>query len=441
MRELFSERSEIKSGLRSSAADQKAYRVYDPASYSLHVRCRSVSYSGLMRSQATPPLSFGLLSDVGRQRAGGINQDAVMALDLPRGGLFAVADGMGGHAAGELAANLALDALSQHYLMGRSLPTVRLIEAVQAANLAVLRHAVGEYIGMGTTLLAALVDRNALLIAHVGDSRAYLLRGGELYRLTDDHSWVAEQVRLGLLTEEEARTHQWRSVVSNALGGEERARLELFGLTVRAGDRVLLCTDGLSGVVPDTELLHLLAGGQTPEATVRRLVHAANDAGGPDNITALIVDIGQDARSPHYELPMRLDDGPLYADVLLSTQQGNNLLTYLLLSLAYFTLLMVILLPAYRVLIGLAGTGLMVALLTSQRVTLARKARKHLARPAAALGRVRPRAQGPRSQGPGSQGPMSQGPVSPPPVAQSPAPAEAHGVRPGPGTPSSQQTR
>ncbi len=330
-------------------------------------------------------MSSGLLTDVGRQRQGGVNQDAALALELPQGGLYAVADGMGGHAAGELAANLALDALSQHYLEGRSSPPVRLAEAVQAANVAVVRHAVGEYVGMGTTLIAALIDRGALLIAHVGDSRAYLLRAGELHRLTEDHSWVSEQVRLGHMTEREAREHQWRSVVSNALGGEERVRLELYGLPVHAGDRLLLCSDGLSGVVSDEDLLRLLAQPLSPEATTRLLVNAANDAGGPDNITAVVVDVQQSARLPNYALPLQREDGPAYIDILLSTQRGNSLSTYLLLMIAYFTLLGVMLLPGWRAVIGLLGTALLVFIIVVQRLQLTRRARSTLSRPSAVL--------------------------------------------------------
>ncbi len=332
-------------------------------------------------------MSSGLLTDVGRQRQGGVNQDAALALDLPRGGLYAVADGMGGHAAGELAANLALDALSQHYLDARSSPPSRLAEAVQAANLAVLRHAVGEYVGMGTTLLAALVDRGAVTVAHVGDSRAYLLRGGDLFRLTEDHSWVAEQVRLGHMNEQEARDHQWRSVVSNALGGEERVRLELFAFPVRAGDRLLLCSDGLSGVVFDQQLLEMLSRRAAPEDTARALVNAANDAGGPDNITAVVVDVHRDVRVPAYPLPQRLEDGPTYVDVLLSAQRGNSLITYLLLMIAYFTLLGVMLIPERRVLLGLVGTTLLVIVLIGQRIWMARRAGTVLNRPTASLNR------------------------------------------------------
>lgn len=312
-------------------------------------------------------MSSGLLTDVGRQRMGGVNQDAALALDLPRGGLYAVADGMGGHAAGELAANLALDTLSQTYLDGRSSPPERLAESVQAANLAVLRHAVGEAVGMGTTLLAALIDRGAVIIAHVGDSRAYLLRGGELQRLTDDHSWVAEQVRLGLLTEEEARTHQWKSVVNNALGGEERVRLELFGFGLRAGDRLLLCSDGLSGVVLESDLQQLLSRQVPPEQVARMLVNAANDAGGPDNITAVIVDISRTLPQPRYALPVRKANGPEYVDEILSNRRGNSLVTYLMLTIVYFTLLSIMLIPEHRTTVGLLGALLLLGFFGSQR--------------------------------------------------------------------------
>lgn len=313
------------------------------------------------------------MTDVGRSRR--VNQDAALALDLPRGGLYAVADGMGGHAAGELAANLAVDSLSQHYLEGRGLPPMRLAEAVQAANRTVLEQGVGQYAGMGTTLLALLVDRGAAIVAHVGDSRAYLLRGGELHRLTEDHSWVAEQVRLGNLTEEEARHHQWRSVVSNALGGEARVRLELFGLQVRAGDRLLLCSDGLSGVVPEETLLGLLAQPLSPDRTVRALINAANDEGGPDNITAVVVDVERDQRLPAYPLPARDGKGPVYVDLILRAQRGSQSLTYGLLLLAYFTLLGVMLVPGARVFVGLIGITLMLSVIAAQRLTYARLSR------------------------------------------------------------------
>lgn len=314
------------------------------------------------------PLAVGLLTDVGRQRAGSVNQDAAAALDLPTGGLYAVADGMGGHAAGEMAANLALDTLTQTYLESKGSVPERLTEAVQAANLAVIRHAVGEAVGMGTTLLALVIDRSAAVIAHVGDSRAYLVRKGALSRLTEDHSWVAEQVRQGFLTEEEAHNHQWKNVVNNALGGEERVRLDLFGVPLQAGDRLLLCSDGLSGPVSEAEMLELLGRPEAPEAVTRLLIDAANDAGGPDNITALVIDIPAGLGTPRYTLPERLATGPEYADILLSTRRGSSLLTYALLTTLYFTVLGMMLLPGRSKLIAALGVALIVGLLVWQRL-------------------------------------------------------------------------
>ena len=323
-------------------------------------------YTDRMRQSALPLLASGLLTDVGRQRS--INQDAGLILDLPRGGLFAVADGMGGHAAGELAANLALDTLSSSFLSRRGRAPERLAEAVQDANLAVLRSAVGEYVGMGTTLVVLVVDRSAALIAHVGDSRAYLLRGNALHRLTEDHSWVAEQVRLGHLTEDEARNHQWRSVVSNALGGEERVRLELYGLPLKKGDRLLLCSDGLSGVIEESDLYDVLAGQPDPDQAVRQLIDLSNAEGGPDNITAIVVDIETASRLPSYPLPVRHNDGPLYVDMLLTARRGNSPVNYLALVLVYLTLMGLVLYPQHRTLIGGVGLGLLAALLISLQV-------------------------------------------------------------------------
>lgn len=311
-----------------------------------------------------------------------------MALDLPKGGLYAVADGMGGHAAGELAANLALDTLTQTYLEGRGSPPERLAEAVQAANLAVIRHAVGESVGMGTTLLAILIDQGAAIVAHVGDSRAYLLRENELLRLTEDHSWVAEQVRLGFLSEEEAREHQWKSVVNNALGGEERVRLELFSLPVKAGDRLLICSDGLSGVVPETELLRYLSRRDTPENVARLLVNAANDSGGPDNITAVLVDILRTLPQPRYVLPVRRQEGPEYVDVLLSSHRSSNLITYIVLTAVYFTLLGMILVPEHRSLIGIAGAVLLLITVYMNRHLHQRRVSARAVRSAVSLKRV-----------------------------------------------------
>ena len=316
-----------------------------------------------MRSSATALPTSGLVSDTGRQRSGGVNQDAALALDLPGGGLYAVADGMGGHAAGELASNIALDALQGAYLKGKGRPPQRLAQAVQAANLAVMQRATGQASGMGTTLISLVLDGAAAIVGHVGDSRAYLLRGGELRQLTQDHSWVAEQVRLGLITEQEAREHQWRNIVSNALGGEEQARLDLFGFLAQRGDRLLLCSDGLTVVVSDAEIESRLAGIAEPEEAARALVNAANEAGGPDNITVIVVDVpGQPAR-PAYSLPSPLEGGPFEVGVYLNTRTQRGPLAYLALTVVYLTLLGMVLYPEGRALVGGLGAVLLAAVL------------------------------------------------------------------------------
>lgn len=319
-------------------------------------------YTLSMRRSLANPLCSGWLTDAGRQRS--VNQDAGLALESVSGGLYAVADGMGGHAAGELAAKLAVEALTKTFIEGRKRPPERLAEAVQAANLEVMRHAVGEYVGMGTTLVALAIDKGAALIAHVGDSRAYLLRAGELTRLTEDHSWVAEQVRLGYLTELEARDHHWRSVVSNALGGEERVRLELYGFPLKRGDRLLLCSDGLSGVVEESDLHAMLGWGLTPESTAQRLVDAANELGGPDNITAVVVDIGMQQPLPSYSLPPRQKDGPIYIDVMMGSRRGSSPSVYVALGLLYFALMGALLFQQYRAQILAISAVLLIATLT-----------------------------------------------------------------------------
>ena len=164
-----------------------------------------------------------------------------------------------------------------------------------------------------------------------------------------------------------------------------------------AGDRLLLCSDGLSSVVTDQELLLMLSRPMEPEATARILVNAANDGGGPDNITALIIDVHRDSPAPRYPLPVRREDGPTYVDVLLSTQRGSSLLTYLLLMVAYFTLLGIMLVPERRMLIGLLGTATLLGLLVWQRTQVTRRTLNVLKSPSAALDPAPPAPDSPLS--------------------------------------------
>ncbi|MHB1017882.1 MAG: Stp1/IreP family PP2C-type Ser/Thr phosphatase [Coriobacteriia bacterium] len=224
-------------------------------------------------------------SNVGRVRAD--NEDAFL-LAPP---LFAVADGLGGHQAGEIASALAIDTLLE--AAPRAADLKALGRAVRQANTAVIEAAAtgrGKP-GMGTTLTAVMLEGTRLAVAHVGDSRAYLLHLGKLEQLTDDHSLVADLVRQGRITSEESRTHPNRSVITRALGSDMDMMADTFEAQAAPGDRLLLATDGLTSMVPDDEIAHVLATSPTPDAAVDELIDRALDAGGQDNVTVVVVDI------------------------------------------------------------------------------------------------------------------------------------------------------
>lgn len=232
-------------------------------------------------------------TDVGRVRTQ--NEDAYLA--VPEARLFAVADGLGGHAGGEVASRIAVRTLSERLGDGRphGLPDRPAIEgAIGDAN-AAIRSAAEEnraLAGMGTTITALLLAADgAYRIAHVGDSRAYLLRDGELRRLTRDHTYVQEMVERGRLTDEQARLHPRSSMLTRALGIEAGVDVSLYEGSARPGDRFLLATDGLTGLLPESDLRSFLADEDSPEELVADLVKAANAAGGTDNITVVVVDV------------------------------------------------------------------------------------------------------------------------------------------------------
>jgi len=236
--------------------------------------------------------AFGL-TDVGRRRE--TNQDSLLV--RPELGLYAVADGMGGHAAGEVASRIAIESLRDTLGAG-GLPAHdareaadRLADAFQEGNRRICDSVVtrGEWRGMGTTIVALVAMGQHAIIGHVGDSRAYRLRGGQLERMTHDHSWVSEQVRLGLLTDEEAHRHPMRNIVTRALGNRTDLAVELREADVRAGDVYLLCSDGLNTMLTDPEILRTLAeAAGDPERACRRLVDQANSKGGEDNISVIV---------------------------------------------------------------------------------------------------------------------------------------------------------
>jgi len=240
------------------------------------------------------PRAFGL-TDVGRCRE--VNQDELL-ID-PALGLYAVADGMGGHAAGEVASQLAIESLARAMSDDPAEPTAtgaaqQLERALHEGNRkicdSVLTH--GEWRGMGTTIVALLALGDRVVIGHVGDSRAYLLREGKLHRLTSDHSWVNEQVKLGLMTDDEAHQHPMRNIVTRALGNRVDLKVDLTQEDVRPGDLFLLCSDGLNSMMSDGEILATLtAAGSDPEKVCHALVDRANQNGGEDNITVVVVQI------------------------------------------------------------------------------------------------------------------------------------------------------
>ena len=221
----------------------------------------------------------GALTDIGLHRK--TNEDAYVVAPP----LFAVCDGMGGAQAGEVASALASETLSAGVAAGQPL-----LAAAEAANTAVFARASGDadHSGMGTTLTAFVLEGAVAHFVHIGDSRAYLLRDGELQQISDDHSLVGEMVREGRLTEEEAATHPHRSILSRALGTEPAVRIDEFAVDLRGGDVLLLCSDGLSGVVENAQLAKAL-GRSDPDEAARRLIAEARKRGGPDNITAVVV--------------------------------------------------------------------------------------------------------------------------------------------------------
>ncbi|MFN2227064.1 MAG: Stp1/IreP family PP2C-type Ser/Thr phosphatase [Anaerolineae bacterium] len=245
-----------------------------------------------------PPLHLvaAKLTDVGRARDH--NEDYVGiyvppdAQQLARKGImYAVADGMGGHQAGEVASQGAVElAIGQYYSDTNLDVGASLVRAFRAANRLIHEQSQADpdRSGMGTTLVAAVVLGRKVYVASVGDSRAYLINGGGIRQITEDHSWVVEQVRMGLLTPEDARHHPQRNVVTRALGSRPTVEVDLFEGEIGEGDYLLLCTDGVTGHLEDHELA-VLVQSHPPEEAVRQIVAQANERGGKDNMGLIIV--------------------------------------------------------------------------------------------------------------------------------------------------------
>ncbi|MGN0758182.1 MAG: Stp1/IreP family PP2C-type Ser/Thr phosphatase [Candidatus Ventricola sp.] len=226
-----------------------------------------------------------LRTDIGKLRKQ--NEDAAW-FDEARA-VFAVADGMGGHLAGEVASRMAIEAVQRMARENERPGIAALREAVACAHETILAHAQDhiECAGMGTTLSVLWLGENYAYIAHVGDSRIYRLREGSLTQITQDHSLVEELVRAGLITREQARTHPRRNIITRALGTHGENEPDLLVTDVQDGDVFLLCTDGLTGMVPDDEIERTLRDCGM-EAAADRLLALALDAGGRDNVTLIL---------------------------------------------------------------------------------------------------------------------------------------------------------
>jgi len=252
------------------------------------------------------PLTWAVRTDAGLRRSS--NEDSYSS--RPEIGLFIVADGMGGHVAGEVASRVAVESIAAFiqetagadknrtwpfpFEPQLSLEANRLKAAFRLANRRIAAAIADsqDLRGMATTASAILHGPTHSCVAHIGDSRVYIFRGDQLAQLTHDHSWVEEQVRAGTLTPAAARQHPWRNVVTRALSGGEDPDIDVVEIEPQPGDRYLLCSDGLFGVVPDEQIGALVGD---PSASLEdicgRLIDAANAAGGPDNITAMLLQV------------------------------------------------------------------------------------------------------------------------------------------------------
>jgi PPM family protein phosphatase len=236
-------------------------------------------------------IEVGSALDIGRVREK--NDDSIL-VDPP---LYIVADGMGGHRGGDIASRLALETIGELAASGRG----TLPEQVRSANRAVWDRSVEDerLAGMGTTLTAALVDGASASIAHVGDSRAYLLREGTLRQLTTDHTLVARMVKSGEISEAEADVHPHKNVLTRALGTDEDVEVDEDTVALLDGDQLLLCSDGLTGMVTEDQIQAILENSEQPQQAADRLVKAANRAGGIDNISVVVLAaVGEGGEAP-----------------------------------------------------------------------------------------------------------------------------------------------
>ncbi len=234
------------------------------------------------------------ITDIGRKRK--VNQDFVYSSEKPVGNLaslFIVADGMGGHNAGDYASRLTVETVTERSARSQETDPIQILkEAIQSANTLVRKRAneMPELQGMGTTVVAAVIDGRKLCAANVGDSRLYVAGNGKIRQITKDHSWVEEMVRRGGIGKEEARNHPDKNIITRAVGAEETVRIDFFQVPLQEGDIVLMCTDGLTNMLEDEEIRMILDGARDIVEKAQGLVEAANERGGRDNISVVLIE-------------------------------------------------------------------------------------------------------------------------------------------------------
>jgi len=314
-------------------------------------------------------LKWGAFSDVGMVRQQ--NEDSFLAEET----LFVVADGMGGHNAGEVASALAVTTLKAGARLGIDDAEV-FRELVQQANSAIYTASLDDSTqsGMGTTVTALSIvegEEPRVLVANVGDSRAYLWRSGALSRLSVDHSYVQELVNEGIITPEAARVHPRRNIVTRALGIDRSVNVDVFTHFVRTGDRIVLCSDGLVDEVADTEIAKVLGQHTDPQETAEALVMVANTNGGRDNTTVIVVDVLDDisapisVSSPDKTAPMQSPDSTIIAGAVVKTKIRSGVVLF-------WSALVAILLSGITIIGVYARSGYYIGFDTDDRVAVYR---------------------------------------------------------------------
>jgi PPM family protein phosphatase len=289
-------------------------------------------------------LHIGHWSDVGLQREN--NEDSYLILTPPAvagdiQSVIVVADGMGGHRAGDVASRLLVDSIAEQFsssdydsLVAYSPAhpdyyVVVLKEILESANQRLYQAAStsSELSGMGTTATMLLFANDHVFWGHVGDSRAYLIRDNQLQQITQDHTWVDEQIRAGVMTPKQAARHPRRQALTQSMGGSPLVKVDRGMLALRPDDQLLLCSDGLSGVVSNSELHAVLLSGRSPQVICQHLVTLANEHGGPDNVTVLLAKVTEEPVGP----PLGIEDGTVVGPLAeLPLDQDSELDTLIL---------------------------------------------------------------------------------------------------------------